>query len=225
MWKQIFSAFFATCRLPPRDKLSWSINHHGLLRLEDTIPSRGFNLTSSFFVISIEGDPPDLQGIPYAIAQGLSSCDLSTITRLDLSFEFGTLVTSNASFVALLSGLTSVETLYTYVSTLSFIIGVLSHTKGSIPLPSLTTLFLKEEEEVEDEVWDTAVIMRFLLQRRDVGVPITTLELPAFRHRQSRFLFLKGINGLEIKWIGERNVGNGGDSDEDSDNSIISVSD
>ncbi|KAF8894232.1 hypothetical protein CPB84DRAFT_1848567 [Gymnopilus junonius] len=99
---------------------------------------------------------------------------------------------------AFLSGLTSVDTLTTDTSTLPTVVDLLNHTTNFLLFPSLTTLIL---EDVIDHDWDPADLMRFLLRRRDAGVSITTLELLAWVQSRSRLLFLKGIDGLEVKWI------------------------
>ncbi|KDR70508.1 hypothetical protein GALMADRAFT_214569 [Galerina marginata CBS 339.88] len=186
--------------LYPTDTISWSMTEN-IITLNTTLELGGAN--SAFcFGLEIDGGSP-WHGIPDIILHSLCSCGLNSITKLELEMSPDALNICASPFAKLCRSLSSVETMHTDSQTMEVLMQLREDLDGVILFPSLKTIVFDTCADLKCDL-----IVRFLLQRRDAGVPITEFDLSDCNSSHlDRLLFLGGINGLNVKWKEEIQYG------------------
>ncbi|KDR70462.1 hypothetical protein GALMADRAFT_271540 [Galerina marginata CBS 339.88] len=185
---QCFSNFW------PNDTISWNLKKAEYTSDLINILKAGNN---SAFYFRIELDRASQRhGIPNIILHSLYSCDLSSITSFELDIELKVMNLSDLHFAKFCRSLSSVVTMHADTPTMEVLIQLHEYLNGEILFPCLKSIVFGPDAKSRSDI-----IMRFILQRRDAGVPIAGFDLS---HCDSfdldRLFFLEGINGLDVKW-------------------------
>ncbi|KDR70463.1 hypothetical protein GALMADRAFT_885615 [Galerina marginata CBS 339.88] len=148
-----------------------------------------------FFHIDIDSGS-DWHGIPDIILHSLHYCNLSSITNLELHVSPDPLDPSNVQLSELCRSLSPVEVMHTDSQIMEVLIQLQEELDGMTLFPNLHSVVFDTDAELKCDA-----IQRFILQRRDAGVPIAEFDLSdCTSPNQDRLLFLEGINGLDVEW-------------------------
>ncbi|KDR81201.1 hypothetical protein GALMADRAFT_208021 [Galerina marginata CBS 339.88] len=149
----------------------------------------------------ISPGPLPAHALVCTILRSFASSDLSNITILEIDLVNSTLDRSDVDLISFLKALVKVEEIRTRSVMLQMLLDITSD--GFILLPSLHTIYFNSSEDLKSDV-----IMRFLLQRRDSGVPIKTFDLTSCSSSAPfQLLFLEEIEGLVVRWNQEMRHG------------------
>jgi len=175
--------------------ISWTMTKD-LLVLKNVLDEGSDNPEFSLNIENHLGS--EWHGIPDIILDSLYSCDLSSIETLELDISDATLDPFNLHVTRFYRSLSSLATLHTDSQVMELLLQTQEHLDGVL-FPRLQTIVFDTDAELKSDV-----IMRFLLWRRDAGVPITDFDLyKCTSPNQERLLFLEGIYDLGVTWNGE----------------------
>lgn len=151
---------------------------------------------SMIFQLYFSGEFQEMNwSIPLNLLSTFAECDFRKITSLEMEVLCG-IDPRNPALQSFLRAFSSVDTIYTQSYTLEWLSDVLLFTPDIFSC--LAHLVFSDGLEL---ALDPAAIMRFLLRRRESGLPIQTFDIRKCRSRhQELLLFLEGIDGLSVLW-------------------------